>query len=135
MDREMLGLADYLNSAIHSGKAATVKYIVQALMYGVGKGHKALLVDEVPKTKEILIEREKRLEKYKTIVGLSQQIDDLQQSIEKQKKAEENLRSSKKNRGNWKMSWMKILIWKNSWRNTAAIVLSFRLRQPFLPQR
>ena len=32
MDREMLGLADYLNSAIHSGKAATVKYIVQALM-------------------------------------------------------------------------------------------------------
>ena len=90
MDREMLGLADYLNSAIHSGKAATVKYIVQALMYGVGKGHKALLVDEVPKTKEILIEREKRLEKYKTIVGLSQQIDDLQQSIDnQQKKAEE----------------------------------------------
>lgn len=84
MDKEMLGLADYLNSAIHSGKAATVKYIVQALMYGVGKGHKALLVDEVPKTNEILKEREKRLEKYKTIVSLSQQIDDLQQSIEKQ---------------------------------------------------
>ena len=69
MDREMLGLADYLNSAIHSGKAATVKYIVQALMYGVGKGHKALLVDEVPKTKEILVEREKRLEKIQNDCG------------------------------------------------------------------
>lgn len=35
LDTEMLKIADYLNGAIRSGKAATVKYIVHALMYGV----------------------------------------------------------------------------------------------------
>ena len=81
LDIEMLKMTDYLNGAIRSGKAATVKYIVHALMYGVEEGHKALLADEVPKAKEILAEREERFEKYKKIVDYSRTIDDYWRNI------------------------------------------------------
>ena len=40
MDLDMIKLCDYLQEAIRDGNAQTAHYIVKALCYGIGKGHK-----------------------------------------------------------------------------------------------
>ena len=69
-----------INTVIHHLDSEK-ENLVDALMYGVEEGHKALLADEVPKAKEILAEREERFEKYKKIVDYSRTIDDYWRNI------------------------------------------------------
>lgn len=136
LDTEMLKIADYLNGAIRSGKAATVKYIVHALMYGVEEGHKALLADEVPKAKEILAEREERFEKYKKVVDYSRTIDDYWRNIVNCEKSLQQVTAELKDRKKkWKMNWIKIIVWQKSSRNISIMMImisiNFLRRQKF----
>lgn len=83
MDDEMVKLCAHLQEAIIEGNAQTVHYIVKTLCYGIGKGHKPLLPSEEENVKEILQEREERLETYINVCKTSMEMDAKKLSIDK----------------------------------------------------
>ena len=87
MDRKMIDLADRLERAVRKGRSNTARYIVQALLYGIGKGHEPLLSGEEKNSEKILAGREERLDKYIMLVEIAESIDDREHSVEKMTEA------------------------------------------------
>lgn len=86
MDEDMTKLCANLQDAIIDGNDQTVHYIVKTLCYGIGKGHKALLPSEEDEAKEIIKQREERLETYINVCKTSMEMDAKRFSIEKNTK-------------------------------------------------
>lgn len=86
MDEMMTKLCANLQDAILDGNAQTVHYIVKTLCYGIGKGHKPLLPSEEEDAKEIIKQREERLETYINVCKTSMEMDAKRVSIEKNTK-------------------------------------------------
>ena len=83
MDQKMMDLADRLERTVRKGRENTARYIVQALLYGIGKGHEPLLAGEETNSGKILACRQERLDKYMMLVEIAESIDDRKHTIEK----------------------------------------------------
>lgn len=86
MDMKMVKLTDRLQEAYRQGNEDTAKYIVMALCYGVGKGHKRLLKGEEERVDDILKERNRRMDSYIMICDQAYEMNEETLSIDKNTK-------------------------------------------------
>lgn len=85
MDKKMLYYAQHLDEIVKNGSRDTADRIIKGLLlYGIGKGHDTIPSSDAERTEQIMEEREKRLDQYKTIVEYSVKIDEREQSMERQ---------------------------------------------------
>lgn len=83
LDQRMADLPKHLQQAITNGREDTADRILTALLYGIGKGHKAMISTDDAHVKKEMEDRLNRLEQYCTIVSLSEKIDESQNAIDK----------------------------------------------------
>lgn len=83
LDKQMEELVAIFAESIREGHEKTADYVLKALLYGIGKGHATMTTTDKDKIEQQMQERIERLEKYCTIVSLSQKVDRCHSQMEK----------------------------------------------------
>ena len=81
IDQTLLFFVRKLDEAVKNGRRDTAERIKNSLLYGVIKGHEPIQECDYDKVKEIMEEREKRLDHYHTIVEYSMKLDEKEEHI------------------------------------------------------
>lgn len=99
IDKTLIHLAQHFGVAIKNGCEESADRILKALLYGIGKGHEPIPSSDMDRLDSIMKDRENRLGQYKTIVELSEKIDERQKGItlkaDKYNKAKEEFKKAK----------------------------------------